>query len=88
MDFCDVYNIKSLMKVLTCFKNPEGPTSIDVMLTKSYRGFQNSCTILKTYFQRKEPKLIQCRDYKIFSEGNIGNSSFLIMINVHSMTYF
>ena len=52
------------------------------MLTNSYRRFQNSCaiemglsdfhkmivTILKTYFQNKEPKIIQYRDYKIFSE--------------------
>ena len=82
MDFCDVYNLKNLIKVPTCFKNPEKPTSIDLMLTKSYRSFQNSCTIetglsdfhkmivtiLKTYFQKKEPKIIQYRDYKNFSE--------------------
>ena len=82
MDFCDVYNPKNLIKVPTRFKNPERPTSIDVMLTNSYRSFQNSCaietglsdfhkmivTILKTYFQKKEPKIIQYRDYKNFSE--------------------
>ena len=82
MDFCDVYNLKNLIKVPTCFKNPEKPTSIDLMLTNSYRSFQNSCaietglsdfhkmivTILKTYFQKKEPKIIQYRDYKNFSE--------------------
>ena len=82
MDFCDVYNLKNLIKVPTRFKNPERPTSIDVMLTNSYRSFQNSCaietglsdfykmivTILKTYFQKKEPKIIQYRDYKNFSE--------------------
>ena len=73
MDFCDVYNLKNLIKVPTCFKNPERPTSVAVMLTNSYRSFQNSCaietglsdfhkmivTILKTYFQKKEPKIIQ-----------------------------
>ena len=26
-------------------------------------------TILKTYFQKKEPKIIQYRDYKTFSEA-------------------
>ena len=71
-----------MIKGPTCFKNPERPTSIDVMLTNSYRSFQNSCaietglsdfhkmivTILKTYFQKKEPKIIQYRDYKNFSE--------------------
>ena len=34
-----------LIKVLTYFKNPERPASIDVMLTNSYRSFQNSCAI-------------------------------------------
>ena len=45
IDFCDVYNLKKLIKVPTCFKNPERPTSIDVMLPNSYRSFQNSCAI-------------------------------------------
>ena len=79
MDFCDVYNLKNLIKVSTCFKNLERPTSINVMLTNSYGSFQNSCsidtglsdfhkmivTILKTYFQKKEPKLIS-RLQKLF----------------------
>ena len=82
MDFCGMHNLKKLIKVPACFKNPERPTSIDVMLTNSCRSFQNSCaieaglsdfhkmivTILKTYFQKKEPKIIQYRDYKNFSE--------------------
>ena len=109
MDFCDVYNLKNLIKVPTCFKNPERPTSIDVMLTNSYRSFQNSCaietglsdfhkmivTILKIYFQKKEPKIIQYRDYKNFSEEEY--RKFLVnifcdhdrcpMINVHPMTH-
>ena len=45
MDFCDVYDLKNLIKVTTCFKNPESPTSIDVMLTNSCRSFPNSCAI-------------------------------------------
>ena len=45
MDFCDVYNLKNLIKVPACFKNPERPTRIDFMLTRSYRSFQNSCAI-------------------------------------------
>ena len=77
-----MYKLKKLIKVLTCFKNPERPTSIDEMLTNSNRSFQNSCaiemglsdfhkmivTILKTYFQKKEPKIMQYQDYKTFSE--------------------
>ena len=73
MDFCDVHNLKNLIKVPTCFKNPERPTSSDAMLTNSYRSFQNSyaietglsdlhemiATILKIYFHKKEPKINQ-----------------------------
>ena len=36
MDFCDVYNLKNLIKVSACFKTPERPTSIDVMLKPTH----------------------------------------------------
>ena len=39
INFCDVYNLKNLIKVRTCLKNSESPTSIDVMLANSYRIF-------------------------------------------------
>ena len=29
--FCNIYNIKNMIKVTACFKNPEGLTTIDVM---------------------------------------------------------
>ena len=35
--FYDLYNLKNLIKVPTCFKNPENPKCIDLMLTSSYR---------------------------------------------------
>ena len=51
------------------------------MLTTSYRSFPNSCaietglsdfhkmivTVMKSHFQKKEPKIIQYRDYNNFS---------------------
>ena len=43
--FCNLYNLKNVIKVRTCFKNLDFPTSIDVMLTISYRSFHNSCAI-------------------------------------------
>ena len=48
-EFCDLYNLKNLIKVPTSFKNPDFPTSIDVMLTTSYRNFHNSCAIETNY---------------------------------------
>ena len=70
-EFCDLYNIKNLIKFPTCFENPDFPTSKDVMLTTSDRSFYNSCvietglsdfhkmivTVMKTNFQKKEPKI-------------------------------
>ena len=32
-EFCKNYRIKNFIKGPTCFKNPEKPSSIDVMLT-------------------------------------------------------
>ena len=44
-------------------------------------------TILKTYFQKEEPKIIQYRDYKNFSE--VEYREFLVnLVSDQSMTYF
>ena len=43
--FCESYNLKSLIKVPTCSKNPESPSCIDLILTNKPRNFQNSCDI-------------------------------------------
>ena len=32
-DFCNVYNLSSLAKEPTCFKNPYNPSCIDLFLT-------------------------------------------------------
>ena len=80
-DFCQLYNLKHLIKVPTCYKNPENPSIIDLMLTNSPYSYQNSCaieiglsdfhkttvTVLKTFFQKKGPKVISYRDYKNYS---------------------
>jgi len=38
-DFCDLYQLKNLIKGPTGFKNPENPTTIDLMLTNSRTAF-------------------------------------------------
>ena len=81
-DFCDIYSPKNLIKIPTCFKNPDRPTCIDVILTNSYRSFHSSCaietrlsnfhnmtvTVMETHFQKREPKVIQYRNFRHFSE--------------------
>ena len=77
-EFCDVYNFKNLIKEPTCYKNLHNPSSIDVILTKKYRNFQNSqtietglsdyhkmtLTVLKMFVKKQAPICIKYRDYK------------------------
>ena len=80
-EFCSVYNFKSLIKDATCFKNPEKPTTIDHILTNHPKCFQHSgvyetglsdfhrftLTVLKVFHSKQNPKIIQYRDYKNFT---------------------
>ena len=82
--FCEIYNLKNLVKENTCFKNPDNPSCIDLILTNRYRSFQNThvietglsdfhkmtVTVLKTFFEKKKPKIISYRDYKSFTSDN------------------
>ena len=78
--FRDAYDLKSLITEPTCYKNPEIPTCIELILTNHPRSFQNSCvfetslfdfhkmtvTIMKASFQRCQPRIINYMDYKRF----------------------
>ena len=79
-EFCQMYNLKSLIRVPTCFKNPENPSCIDLILTNSPRSFQSSCAIetglsdfhkmtvavMKTSFQKLKPRIVSYRNYNSF----------------------
>ena len=76
--FCEFYGLKSLINVPTCHKNPPNPSCIDLILTNSHLSFQSSSvietklsdfhkmivTVMKTTFQRLDPKIIHYRDYR------------------------
>ena len=86
-EFCEMYNLVNLIKEPTCFKNPNNPSSIDVMLTNRKDSFQNSMaietglsdhhkmtiTVLKRYFKKKDPISINYRNYKEFDEIQFRN---------------
>ena len=40
--FCSIWNLKSLGKEPTCFKNPNNPSCIDLFLTNTVRSFQET----------------------------------------------
>ena len=80
-DFCEIYNTKNIIKEKTCFKNPENPTCIDLILTNRPRSFQDSTvvetglsdfhkmcvTVMKMYHCKQRPSVITYRKFKKFS---------------------
>ena len=66
-NLCSLYLLKNLTKKATCFKNPEDPKTIDLILTNRRRSFCNSgsletglsdfhkltATVLKTFFKKQ-----------------------------------
>ena len=76
-EFVSVYNLTNLVKQKTCFKILENPSCIDLFLTNSPRSFQKSSvfetglpdfhklttTVLKHYFPKLKPKVVNYRDY-------------------------
>ena len=79
-EFCSTYNLKSLIKDPTCYKNLLNPSTIDHILTNHPKSFCHSSTIetglsdfykltvtvLKAYFKKQKPKIIKYRNYKNF----------------------
>ena len=77
-NFCNSYSLNSLIKQPTCFKNPENPSCIDLILTNKPRSFQSPCVIetelsdflrmivsvLKTHFRKLPPNVVTYRDIK------------------------
>ena len=44
-NFCESFNMKSLIKVISCYKNPKNPGCIDLILINKLKNFQNLCVI-------------------------------------------
>ena len=86
--FCSNYNLTSMINKPTCHKNPGTPTCIDLIVTNCPRSFQNSCvtgtglsdfhmmivTVMKTSYRKIEPRVINYRDYKSFSNEGFRES--------------
>ena len=78
--FSDTYDLKSLIKEPTCYKNPNKHSCIDLILTNKPRSFQHSCvietglsdfqrmtvTVMKILFEKLQPRVVNYRDYKHF----------------------
>ena len=44
-EFCKNYNFKKLIRVPTCYKNPNNLSCIGIILTNSQRSFQSFCAV-------------------------------------------
>ena len=80
-NFCQIYSCKNIVKDKTCFKNPINPTCIDLIITNRPKSFQESevietglsdfhkmsLTVMKMFYNKQKPKIIQYRKYKDFS---------------------
>ena len=82
--FCNTYYFKCLIKEPTCFKNIDHPSCVDLILTNKSLCFQHTTvietglsdfhkltvTMMKSKFQKLQPKIINYRNYNFFSNEN------------------
>ena len=81
-DFCNLYDLTNLINnKVTCYKNPNNPSCIDLLLINLPKYFQNSSvietglsdfhkmvvTVIKTNFRKPKPKIVNYRNYRYFS---------------------
>lgn len=79
---CTLFELKNVMKALTCYKNTENPSCIDIFLTNCCRRFHNTyfyetslynfCklveAILRLSFEPLPPIIIKYKNYRRFDE--------------------
>ena len=85
-DFCEIYNLKHLIKDKTCFNSPTKPTCIDLIITNRLKCFQDSVvietglsdfhkmstTVMKMYYTKQRPSIVRYRKFE-----NFCNDSFM-----------
>ena len=97
--FCESYGLKNLIKVHTCRKNSKHLSCIDLILTNSPLSFQSSgvietglsdfhkmtVTVIKTTFQKLDPKIIHYRDYRKYNNYSFRQDLLftLVMENIN-----
>ena len=83
-NFCGTYHLHNLIKDPICFKNPDKPSRIDLLLTNFPKSFLKSqtletglsdfhkltLTVLKIHYKKQNPLVVKYRDYKNFSNGS------------------
>ena len=102
-EFLNLYNLINLVKQNTCFKNPDKPTCIDLILTNCPRSFQNTdtfetglsdfhkltFTVLKQHFPKQKPRVVIHRQYKNFRNDyfRIELENALLKYDINNIDY-
>ena len=85
-NFCEIYNLKHLIKDKTCFKNPTKPTCINLIARHKPKCFQDtvvietglsdfhkmSAAVMKMHYAKQKPSMFHYRKFK-----NVCNDSFI-----------
>ena len=101
--FCSINNLKCIIKEPTCYKNPDNPTCIDLILTNCPKNFQESSTletglsdfhkmvltVFKSEAPNLTPKVVSYRKYKLFDSDKfkLEVSDKLSMQDLSTMDY-
>ena len=86
--FGENYKLRNLIKEPTCFKNPENPTCINLILTNKPLNFKNTyvidtglsgfhkmiVTVMKMHFPKMKPQVVSYRKYKDFHNETLLDS--------------
>ena len=86
--FCETYKLLNLVKHPTCFKNPENPSCIDLLLTNKPLSFQTTTMIetglsdfhkmvvavMKIHFPKMKPRVIRYQKDKTFNNDAFVNT--------------
>ena len=79
-EFMKLYNLKNLIKEPTCYKNPDKPLCIDLILSNRSKSFHSPhivetgisdfhkmiVSVMKIFFKKQKPNVIYYRDSKKF----------------------
>ena len=101
-EFCNLNGLTSLIIKPTCFKNPDKPTCIDLILTNQLSCFQHNkvfetglsdfhlltVTEFKMSFQKLQPKIINYRDYKNFDNEKFRSDICKMNLNTTDLEGF
>ena len=93
IDFMNTYNLENLIREPTCFKIPDNPTSVDLMLTNRPKSFMLSNVIetglsdfhlmttivMRAHYLKLKPKIISYRNFKNYNNNQFREEYLKLM---------